>query len=87
MILFARIRTRGAPAATRSGTRRSVTRRTVFDLLVTATLFGAIIGGFTFGWLSDRLGRVCVVVWTIVLFAVFTGLCAPAQGFKDFWRP
>jgi MFS family permease len=55
-----------------------------FDLLVTATLFGAIIGGFTFGWLSDRLGRVYVVVWTIVLFAVLTGLCAPAQGFKDF---
>jgi MFS family permease len=56
--------------------------------LVTATLFGAVIGGFSFGWLSDRLGRVRVLVWTIVLFAVFTGLCALAQGYWDllFYR-
>jgi MFS family permease len=40
-----------------------------------------------FGWLSDRLGRVRVLVWTIVLFAVFTGPCAPTRRFKDFWRP
>jgi MFS family permease len=51
--------------------------------LVTATLFGAVLGGFAFGWLSDRLGRVRVLVWTIVLFAVFTGLCALAQGYWD----
>ncbi len=56
--------------------------------LVTATLFGAVLGGFGFGWLSDRLGRVRVLVWTIVLFAVFTGLCALAQGYWDllFYR-
>jgi MFS family permease len=51
--------------------------------LVTATLFGAVIGGFTFGWLSDRFGRVRVLVWTILLFAAFTGLCALAQGYWD----
>ena len=33
--------------------------------------------------LSDRLGRVRVLTWTIVLFAVFTGLCALAQGYWD----
>src|SRR6201993_3180951 len=51
--------------------------------LVTATLFGAVIGGFIFGWLSDRLGRVRVLVWTIVLFAAFTGLCALSRGYWD----
>jgi benzoate transport len=51
--------------------------------LVTATLFGAVLGGFGFGWLSDRLGRVRVLAWTIVLFAVFTGMCALAQGYYD----
>lgn len=51
--------------------------------LVTATLVGAVLGGIGFGMLSDRLGRVRVLTWTIVLFAVFTGLCALAQGYWD----
>ncbi len=51
--------------------------------LVTATLVGAVIGGIGFGMLSDRLGRIRVLTWTIVLFAVFTGLCALAQGYWD----
>lgn len=51
--------------------------------LVTATLIGAVLGGIGFGMLSDRLGRVRVLTWTIVLFAVFTGLCAFAQGYWD----
>lgn len=51
--------------------------------LVTATLVGAVLGGLFFGMLSDRLGRVRVLTWTIVLFAVFTGLCAFAQGYYD----
>jgi benzoate transport len=56
--------------------------------LVTATLVGAVIGGVGFGMLSDRLGRVRVLTWTIVLFAVFTGMCALAQGYWDllFYR-
>jgi benzoate transport len=51
--------------------------------LVTGTLVGAVVGGFIFGILSDRLGRVRVLTWTIVLFAVFTGMCALAQGYWD----
>lgn len=51
--------------------------------LVTATLVGAVLGGLLFGMLSDRLGRVRVLTWTIVLFAVFTGLCGLAQGYWD----
>jgi MFS family permease len=56
--------------------------------LVTATLVGAVIGGLVFGILSDRLGRVRVLTWTIVLFALFTGMCALAQGYWDllFYR-
>ncbi|AIU29013.1 MFS transporter [Pandoraea pnomenusa] len=51
--------------------------------LVTWTLIGAVAGGVLFGALSDRYGRVRMLTWTILLFAVFTGLCALAQGFWD----
>ncbi|AXV83835.1 MFS transporter (plasmid) [Ralstonia solanacearum] len=51
--------------------------------LVTWTLVGAVAGGILFGALSDAYGRVRVLTWTIVLFAVFTGMCAFAQGFTD----
>ncbi|KWZ32982.1 MFS transporter [Burkholderia anthina] len=51
--------------------------------LVTWTLVGAVAGGIVFGALSDRYGRVRVLTWTILLFAIFTGLCAIARGFQD----
>ena len=51
--------------------------------LVTWTLIGAVAGGIFFGMLSDRFGRIRVLTWTIMLFAVFTGLCAFAQGYWD----
>jgi len=51
--------------------------------LVTWTLIGAVAGGLIFGALADRYGRVRVLTWTILLFAIFTGLCAIAQGYWD----
>nr|WP_256222670.1 MFS transporter [Variovorax sp. PDC80] len=51
--------------------------------LVSWTLVGAVVGGIVFGSLSDHFGRIRVMTWTIVLFAVFTGLCAFAQGYWD----
>jgi len=56
--------------------------------LVTATLIGAVIGGIGFGMLSDRIGRVRVLTYTIVVFAVFTGLCGFARVSCDllFYR-
>ena len=51
--------------------------------LVTWTLVGAVAGGLIFGALSDIYGRIRVLTWTIVLFALFTGLCAFANGYWD----
>ena len=51
--------------------------------LATWTLLGAVAGGIGFGILSDHLGRVRVLTWTILLFAVFTGLSALARGYWD----
>ena len=44
--------------------------------LVTWTLVGAVAGGVIFGTLSDHFGRIRVLTWTILIFAVFTFLCA-----------
>ncbi len=51
--------------------------------IVTVTLAGAVVGGIGFGLLADRLGRVRVLTWTIVLFAVFTGLCGLARTYAQ----
>ena len=52
-------------------------------LLVTWTMLGAVVGGPIFGTMSDHLGWVKVLTWTILIFAVFTGLCALARGYWD----
>src|SRR3954453_15505595 len=51
--------------------------------LATFTLIGAVIGGFVFGMLADAYGRVRVLSLTILIFALFTGLSAFAQGYWD----
>ncbi len=51
--------------------------------LVTWTLMGAVAGGLIFGTLSDHFGRIRVLTWTILVFAIFTGLCAIARGYWD----
>ena len=51
--------------------------------LVTWTLVGAVAGGLIFGTLSDHFGRIRVLTWTILIFAVFTGLCAFVRGYWD----
>jgi MFS family permease len=51
--------------------------------LVTWTMLGAVSGGLVFGAMSDRFGRVRVLTWTILVFAVFTGLCALANSYWD----
>lgn len=49
--------------------------------LSTATLVGAVLGGVIFGIMSDYLGRVKVLTWSILIFAVFTGLSAAAWNY------
>ena len=49
--------------------------------LSTFTLVGAVAGGVIFGIMSDYLGRVKVLTWSILIFAVFTGLSAVAWNY------
>ena len=43
-----------------------------------AFLVGAACGGWLFGWLGDRIGRVRAMVFSVLTYAVFTGLCGLA---------
>ena len=47
--------------------------------LSTYTLLGMGIGGILAGWLSDRIGRVAVTWWAVLMFTLCTGLI----GFSD----
>ncbi len=51
--------------------------------LATLTLLGAVLGGFVFGVLADRFGRVKILTYSVLIFAIFTGLSAVATGFWD----
>ncbi|REK17923.1 MAG: MFS transporter [Planctomycetota bacterium] len=42
-------------------------------------LVGAACGGILFGWLGDRIGRVRAMVWSVLTYAIFSGLC----GFSE----
>jgi hypothetical protein len=48
-------------------------------ILSAALLFGAAAGGWLFGWLGDRVGRVRAMIFSVMTYAVLTGLCATAS--------
>ena len=49
--------------------------------LATITLLGAVLGGFVGGILSDYIGRVKVLTYSILVFAVFTALTGLSPNF------
>lgn len=51
--------------------------------LATITLVGAVVGGIVFGVLADRWGRVRMLTYSVVFFAVFTGLTALAHSYGE----
>jgi MFS transporter, SHS family, sialic acid transporter len=48
--------------------------------ITAAFLVGAACGGWFFGWLGDRAGRVRAMVYSVLTYALFTGLCGLAQS-------
>lgn len=52
---------------------------TWFGACLAAFLVGASLGGVLFGWLGDRVGRVRAMVWSVLVYSVFSGLGAVSQ--------
>lgn len=54
-----------------------------FGVATSLFLIGAATGGVLFGWLGDRLGRVRAMTYSVLTYAIFSGLCglttSPAQ--------
>ena len=47
--------------------------------IIALFLAGAALGGVLFGWLGDRIGRIRAMIWTVLTYSVFSGLCAFAN--------
>ena len=48
------------------------------SIITAAFLVGAALGGWLFGWIGDRIGRVRAMLLTVLVFSVFSALCAAA---------
>lgn len=48
-------------------------------LILAFFLIGWAVGGVLFGVFADRLGRTRALIWTILIYAVFTGMAAFSQ--------
>jgi len=51
-----------------------------FAGMMAVFLVGAALGGLLFGWLGDRIGRVRAMVWSVLTYAIFSGLCGFAES-------
>lgn len=63
-----------ASAAQSAGDRLNSAVGTWFARYIAAFLLGAAIGGWVFGWMADRHGRVRAMAVSIVWYSGFTGL-------------
>ena len=51
-----------------------------FGIVMAGFLVGASTGGVLFGWLGDRVGRVRAMTFSVLTYALFTGLCGLASS-------
>ena len=52
----------------------------IAGLLMTLTLISAAIGGVFFGWLADKIGRTHALIFSMLLYSIFTACCGLAHS-------
>ena len=53
---------------------------TTAGLLGSLTLVASAVGGLLFGVIADRYGRTRALIWSVLIYSVFTALCGVAQS-------
>ncbi|MEX2287828.1 MAG: MFS transporter [Planctomycetaceae bacterium] len=56
-----------------------------FGVMIAGFLVGAAAGGVLFGWLGDRVGRVRAMTFSVLTYAIFTGLCGVAASAEQIF--
>ena len=51
--------------------------------LASVTLAASAVGGIFFGVFADRFGRVRALIWSILIYSVFTAACGFAQSVRQ----
>lgn len=54
-------------------------------MLGSANFIGMLIGALAFGMIADRIGRLKVLIFTLLIYAVMTGFCALSGGFTSMF--
>jgi SHS family sialic acid transporter-like MFS transporter len=49
---------------------------TWMSIIIAMFLVGAALGGVAFGWLGDRIGRTRAMVYSVLAYSLFSGMCA-----------
>jgi MFS family permease len=52
----------------------------IAGLLMTLTLISAAIGGVFFGWLADKIGRTHALIFSMLIYSIFTAGCGLAHS-------
>ncbi len=60
------------------------TLKTYIGYSTTSMILGWATGGIIFGMMSDRIGRVKTMVFTLLVYSGFTGISGTAQTWVDF---
>jgi MFS family permease len=58
--------------------------KTQAGALGSITLLGAAAGGLAFGHIADRFGRTKAMIWSVLLYSIFTAACGLSQNLWQF---
>jgi MFS transporter, putative metabolite:H+ symporter len=53
--------------------------------LISIGFIGQIFGSVLFGWVAERAGRMAALTWSVVIFSIFSALCAFAGDYNSLF--